>query len=179
MRGLRIVPLPAGRFGAMGAPPRHHLGQNVCGASIGLQRSTQRIKAKPSYLSELSFTLRHAAITGEAFDVQDTSCRQNNIALCWMTRPWRNRTKRRPCAKIGHSGNASVDTITHKELDAILMEMRVSDVAGAFFNVPLHPNVWPFFCRFFSAPDSVVEHFHLHTSADFGVAGMPGIFHLL
>ena len=57
--------------------------------------------------------------------------------------------------------------------------MRVSDVADAFFNVPLHPNVWPFFCRFFSAPDSVVEHFYLHTSADFGAAGMPGIFRLL
>ena len=43
----------------------------------------------------------------------------------------------------------------------------------------LHPNVWPlFFCRFFSAPDSVVEHFYLHTSADFGAAGMPGIFRL-
>ena len=54
-----------------------------------------------------------------------------------------------------------------------------SDVADAFFNVPLHPNVWPFFCRFFSAPDSVVEHFYLHTSADFGAAGMPGIFRLL
>ena len=24
--------------------------------------------------------------------------------------------------------------------------MRVSDVADTFFNVPLHPNVWPFFC---------------------------------
>ena len=57
--------------------------------------------------------------------------------------------------------------------------MRVSDVADTFFNVPLHPNVWPFFCRFFSAPDSVVEHFYLHTSADFGAAGMPGIFRLL
>ena len=56
-----------------------------------------------------------------------------------------------------------------------------SDVADAFFNVPLHSNVWPlFFCRrFFSAPDSVVEHFYLHTSADFGAAGMPGIFRLL
>ena len=57
--------------------------------------------------------------------------------------------------------------------------MRVSDVADTFFNVPLHPNVWPFFCRFFSAPDSVVEHFYLHKSADFGAAGMPGIFRLL
>ena len=57
--------------------------------------------------------------------------------------------------------------------------MRVSDVADAFFNVPLHPNVWPFFCRFFSAPDSVVEHFYLHTPADFGAAEMPGIFRLL
>ena len=57
--------------------------------------------------------------------------------------------------------------------------MRVSDVADAFFNVPLHPNVWPFFRRFFSAPDSVVEHFYLHTPADFGAAEMPGIFRLL
>ena len=57
--------------------------------------------------------------------------------------------------------------------------MRVSDVADALFTVPLHPNVWPFFCRFFSAPDSVVEHFYLHTPADFGAAGMPGIFRLL
>ena len=57
--------------------------------------------------------------------------------------------------------------------------MRVSDVADTFFNVPLHPNVWPFFCRFFGAPDSDVEHFYLHTSADLGAAGMPGIFRLL
>ena len=56
--------------------------------------------------------------------------------------------------------------------------MRVSDVADAFLNVPLHPNVWPFFCRFFGAPDSDVEHFYLHTCADFGAAGTPGIFHL-
>ena len=56
--------------------------------------------------------------------------------------------------------------------------MRVSDVADTFFNVPLHPNVWPFFCRFFSAPDSDVEHLYLHTCADFGAAGTPGIFHL-
>ena len=56
--------------------------------------------------------------------------------------------------------------------------MRVSDVADTFFNVPLHPNVWPFFCRFFGAPDSDVEHLYLHTCADFGAAGTPGIFHL-
>ena len=49
--------------------------------------------------------------------------------------------------------------------------MRVSDVADALFTVPLHPNVWPFFCRFFSAPDSVVEHFYLHTLR---ISGRPG-----
>ena len=40
--------------------------------------------------------------------------------------------------------------------------MRVSDVADAFLNLPLHPDVWPFFFfRFFGAPDSDVEHFYL------------------
>ena len=54
--------------------------------------------------------------------------------------------------------------------------VRVSDVADTFFNVPLHPNVWPFFCRFFGAPDFDVEHLYLHTCADFGAAGTPGIY---
>ena len=57
--------------------------------------------------------------------------------------------------------------------------MRVSDVADAFLNLPLHPDVWPFFFfRFFGAPDSDVEHLYLHTCADFGAAGTPGTFHL-
>ena len=57
--------------------------------------------------------------------------------------------------------------------------MRVSDVADAFLNLPLHPDVWPFFfSRFFGAPDSDVEHLYLHTCADFGAAGTPGTFHL-
>ena len=50
--------------------------------------------------------------------------------------------------------------------------MRVSDVADAFLNLPLHPDVWPFFFfRFFGAPDSDVEHLYLHTCADFGGGG--------
>ena len=36
----------------------------------------------------------------------------------------------------------------------------------------------PFFCRFFGAPDFDVEHLYLHTCADFGAAGTPGIFRL-
>ena len=57
--------------------------------------------------------------------------------------------------------------------------MRVSDVADAFPNLPLHPDVWPFFFfRFFGAPDSDAEHLYLNTCADFGAAGTPGTFHL-
>lgn len=58
--------------------------------------------------------------------------------------------------------------------------MRVSDVADAFLNLPLHPDVWPFFFfRFFGAPDSDAEHLYLNTCADFGAAGTPGTFHLI
>ena len=48
--------------------------------------------------------------------------------------------------------------------------MRVSDVADAFLNLQLHPDVWPFFFfRFFGAPDSDAEHLYLNTCA-----GRPG-----
>ena len=51
--------------------------------------------------------------------------------------------------------------------------MRVSDVADAFLNLPLHPDVWPFFFfRFFGAPDSDAE--HLCTSTRVRISGRPG-----
>ena len=50
--------------------------------------------------------------------------------------------------------------------------MRVSDVADAFPNLPLHPDVWPFFFfRFFGAPDSTRS---TCTSTRARISGRPG-----
>ena len=50
--------------------------------------------------------------------------------------------------------------------------MRVSDVADTFFNVPLHPNVWPFFCRGSSARPT--PSWNTSTSTRLRISGRPG-----
>jgi hypothetical protein len=57
--------------------------------------------------------------------------------------------------------------------------MRVSDVADAFPNLPLHPDVWQYFLfRFFSSEGSDALQCYMHLPADFGASGCPGTFHL-
>lgn len=58
--------------------------------------------------------------------------------------------------------------------------MHVSDVDSAFLNIPLHPDLWPYFmCRFFASDSSNEQHLFLHLFGDFGAAGMPGTFKIL
>ena len=57
--------------------------------------------------------------------------------------------------------------------------MRVSDVADAFPNLPLHPDVWQYFLfRFFGSDGSDALQCYMHLTADFGASGCPGTFHL-
>ena len=57
--------------------------------------------------------------------------------------------------------------------------MRVSDVADAFPNLPLHPDVWQYcLFRFFGSAGSDALQCYVHLMADFGAAGCPGTFHL-
>ena len=57
--------------------------------------------------------------------------------------------------------------------------MRVSDVDGAYPNLPLSPDIWPYMlCRAYSSPEATSLSLFCHVCGDFGAAAMPGTFHI-
>ena len=57
--------------------------------------------------------------------------------------------------------------------------LRVSDVDGAFPQLPLAPPVWPhMLCRAYAHPADTRLSLFCHVCGDFGAAAMPGTFHI-